>query len=139
MILHCYCLRKLYPFQLVRGTDVIKLNANLVTFFYTLRRGFINTFSVSSSSSFAFQSCKMDHFLRYVHCKYLNAWFECNDIVIFIYSHYPLDPKAKSSDTKSKTFSIRWFCIRIERVMTVYENYNVNLAFRNLQWSEWFF
>ena len=41
------------------------------------------------------------------HCKYLNARFECNDIVIFIYCHYPLDPNAKSSDTKGKTFSIR--------------------------------
>ena len=41
------------------------------------------------------------------HCKYLNARFECNDIVISIYSHYPLDPNAKSSDTKGKTFSIR--------------------------------
>ena len=26
--------------------------------------------------------------LKIVHCKYLNARFECNDIVIFIYSHY---------------------------------------------------
>ena len=42
-----------------------------------------------------------------IHFKYLNARFECNDIVIFIYSHYPLDPNAKSSDTKGKTFSIR--------------------------------
>ena len=38
-----------------------------------------------------------------VHCKYLNARFACNDIVIFIYSHYPLDLSAKSSDTKGKT------------------------------------
>ena len=67
---------------------------------------------------------------RLVHCKYLNAWFECNDIVISIYSHYPLDPNAKSSDTKGNTFSIRWFCIRIERVMTVYGNYDV-IAFRS--------
>ena len=29
-----------------------------------------------------------------------------------------------------KTFSIRWFCIRIERVMTVYWNYNV-IAFKS--------
>ena len=42
----------------------------------------------------------------YLHCKYCNAKFECNDIVIFIYSHYPLNPNAKSSDTKGKTFSI---------------------------------
>jgi hypothetical protein len=33
------------------------------------------------------------------HCKYLNAWFECNDIVISVYSHYHLDPNAKSSET----------------------------------------
>ena len=30
----------------------------------------------------------------------LNVRFECNDIVISVYSHYPLDPNAKSSDTK---------------------------------------
>ena len=42
-----------------------------------------------------------------IHCKYLNARFECNDIVIFIYSHYPLDPNAKLSDTKCFTLSIR--------------------------------
>ena len=45
------------------------------------------------------------------------------DIVIFIYSHYPLDPNAKLSDT-------RWFCIWIERVMTVNKNYNV-IAFKS--------
>ena len=64
-----------------------------------------------------------------IHCKYLNAWFECNDIVIPVYSHYPLDLNAKSFDTKGKTFSIRYFCIRIKRVMTVYENYDV-IAFK---------
>ena len=42
-----------------------------------------------------------------LHCKFLNARFECNDIVIFIYSHYPVDPNAKTSDTKGKIFSIR--------------------------------
>ena len=61
----------------------------------------------------------------YLHCKYLNARFGCNDIVISVYSHYPLDPNAKSSDTNGKAFSIRIFCIWIERVMTVYENYDV--------------
>ena len=30
-----------------------------------------------------------------------------DDIVIFIYSHYPLDPNAKLSDTKFSTLSIR--------------------------------
>ena len=55
--------------------------------------------------------------LSCIHCKYLNAWFECNDIVISVYSHYPLDLNAKSSDTKCVTLSIRWFRIRIERVM----------------------
>ena len=65
-----------------------------------------------------------------LHCKYLNAWSECNDIVISVYSHYPLDLNAKSSDTKGTTFSIRWFCIRIERVMSVYGNYDV-IAFRS--------
>ena len=43
----------------------------------------------------------------YLHCKYLNAIFECNDIIIFIYSQYPLDPNAKSSDTKCVTLSIK--------------------------------
>ena len=43
----------------------------------------------------------------YIHCKYLNARSECNDIVISVYSHYPLDPNAKSSDTKCVTLSIR--------------------------------
>ena len=52
------------------------------------------------------------------------------DIVIFIYSHYPLDPNAKLSDTKCFTLSIILFCIRIERVMTVYENYDV-IAFKS--------
>ena len=65
-----------------------------------------------------------------LHCKYLNARSECNDIVISVYGHYPLDPNAKSSDTKCITLSIRWFCIRIERVMTVYGNYDV-IAFRS--------
>ena len=43
------------------------------------------------------------------YCKFLNARFECKDIVIFIYSHYPLDPNAKSSDTKCVTFGIKYF------------------------------
>ena len=43
----------------------------------------------------------------YLHCKYLNARFECNDIVISVYSHYPFDQNAKTFDTKGKTFSIR--------------------------------
>ena len=42
-----------------------------------------------------------------LHCKYLNARFECNDIVISVYSHYPFDQNAKTFDTKGKTFSIR--------------------------------
>ena len=42
-----------------------------------------------------------------LHCKYLNARSECNDIVISVYSHYPLDPNAKSSDTNCVTLSIR--------------------------------
>ena len=70
------------------------------------------------------------NFSIWLHCKYLNARSECNDIVISVYSHYPLDPNAKSSDTKCVTLSIRWFCIRIERVMTVYGNYDV-IAFRS--------
>ena len=40
-------------------------------------------------------------------------------LIISVYSHCPLDPNAKSSDTKCGTLSIRWFCICIERVMTV--------------------
>ena len=65
-----------------------------------------------------------------VHCKYLNARFVCSDIVITVYSHYPFDQNAKTFDTKGKTFSIRWFCILIERVMTVYRNYDV-IAFKS--------
>ena len=65
-----------------------------------------------------------------VHCKYLNARFECNDIVISVYSHYPFDQNAKSSDTKCFTLSIKCFRILIERVMTVYGNYNV-IAFKS--------
>ena len=45
--------------------------------------------------------------LKYIHCKYLNARSECNDIVISVYSHYPLDPNAKSSDTKCVTLGFR--------------------------------
>ena len=33
-------------------------------------------------------------------------------------------------DTKGKTFNIKYFCIRIKRVMTVYENYDV-IAFKS--------
>ena len=42
-----------------------------------------------------------------MHCKYLNARFECNDIVISVYSHYPFHQNAKSSDTKCFTLSIK--------------------------------
>ena len=48
-------------------------------------------------------------------CKYLNARYECNDIIIFIYSHYPLDPNSKLFDNKCFTLSFRWFYIRIEK------------------------
>ena len=34
-----------------------------------------------------------------IHCKFLNARFECNEIVIFIYSHYHLDPNANTKCT----------------------------------------
>ena len=64
------------------------------------------------------------------HCKYLNARSACNHTVISVYSHYPFDPNAKSSDTKCVTLSIWLFCIQIERVMTVYRNYNV-IAFKS--------
>ena len=37
--------------------------------------------------------------LFWLHCKYLNARSECNDTVISVYSHYPLDLNAKSSET----------------------------------------
>ena len=49
------------------------------------------------------------HLIALTTCKFLNARFECNDIVIFIYSHYPLDPNAKSSDTKYFTLSIKYW------------------------------
>ena len=47
-----------------------------------------------------------------------------------MYSHYPFDQNAKSSDTKCFTLSIKCFCILIERVMTVYRNYDV-IAFKS--------
>ena len=44
--------------------------------------------------------------LPLTHCKYLNARFECNDIVISVYScHYPFDKNAKTFDTKGRTVS----------------------------------
>ena len=58
--------------------------------------------------------------LTSVHCKFLNARFERNDTVIFIYSHYPYDQNPKTFDTKVNTFSIRWFCILIKRVIILY-------------------
>ena len=60
-----------------------------------------------------------------IHCKFLSARFECNDIVIFIYRHYPLDQNAKVIDAKGKTFNIKCFCILIQGVykMPVYDNY----------------
>ena len=68
--------------------------------------------------------------ILYIHCKFLNARFECNDIVIFIYSHYPLDLNGKSFDTNqiflhwdqegNKNYDVIAFksCIQI---FTVYE------------------
>ena len=50
---------------------------------------------------------KGDKICYTVHCKYLNSKSECNDMVISVYSHYPLNPNAKSSDTKCATLSIR--------------------------------
>ena len=41
-----------------------------------------------------------------VHCKYLNARFEFNAIVISVYSHYLFNQSAKTFDTKGKAFSI---------------------------------
>ena len=55
-----------------------------------------------------------------MHREILNARLECNDIVIFIYGHYPLDPNAKSSDTICVNLSIKYFWIRIKRLITVY-------------------
>ena len=40
-------------------------------------------------------------------CKYLNVRFECNDIVISVYSYYPFNQNAKTFDAKGKTSSIR--------------------------------
>ena len=62
----------------------------------------------------------VDPFFLFMHCKYLNAWFECNDIVIFVYSHYPLDPNAKSSDTKGNTDI---------QIFTVCANRNIQVLF----------
>ena len=51
-------------------------------------------------------------FLTVLYCKCLNARFECNAIIFFVYSHYPFNQNAKSSDTKC-------FYIRIKRVMKI--------------------
>ena len=79
----------------------------------------------------------------FLYCRHLsprkvwhtvNFWMQDLDAMALYfshtYSHCTLDPNAKSSDTNGKTFSIRWFCIQIERVMTVYENYDV-IAFKS--------
>ena len=42
-----------------------------------------------------------------IHCKYLIARSECNDIVIFIYSHYPFNPNVKLSYTECFTLKPR--------------------------------
>ena len=71
----------------------------------------------------------------YLLCKYLNAKFECNGIVISVYSHYPYNQNAKSSDTKCFTLCIKCFCIRIKSWLYVKIKMSLhsNLAFRNLQ------
>ena len=56
-----------------------------------------------------------------MHCKYLNARSECNDIVISVYSHYPLDLNAKSSDTKCVTLSDLAFRYLQSRVPNCYK------------------
>ena len=73
---------------------------------------------------------------EYTDCRHLNARFEGNDILIFIYSHYPFDQNAKSSDTEYFTLSIKCFCILIpsdslytEITMSLHSNH----AFRYLQ------
>ena len=40
------------------------------------------------------------------------------------------DLNAMTFDIKGNTFSIRWFCILNERIMTVYENYDA-IAFKS--------
>ena len=79
---------------------------------------------VKDSSYFLPRSGRKESNVPKLRCKYLNAWFECNDIVISIYSILRI------LNLKGNTFSIRWFCIRIKRVMTVYGNYDV-IAFRS--------
>ena len=102
---------------------------------YSLLRSVGSTINLGGHSDVKYHT-----WIFYIHCKYLNARSECNDIVISVNSHYPLDSNAKSFVTKGVTLSFRWFCIRIERVMTVYRNYDViafNLAFRYLQCSRY--
>ena len=48
-------------------------------------------------------ACLMISCPTYIYCKCLNARFECYNIVIFIYSHYPRDLNAKLADTKCFT------------------------------------
>ena len=56
----------------------------------------------------------------YVHCKFLNARFESNDIVIFIYSHYHLDLNAKSSDTKCLTLNENYNVIALKSCIEIF-------------------
>ena len=45
----------------------------------------IRGFVVSTFSSFKTSKMRLEFIKNYcTHCKYLNAWFECNDIVIFV-------------------------------------------------------
>ena len=53
------------------------------------------------------ESCHLFPVIIFEHSKYLNAGFECNDIVISVNSRYPFDQNSKSSDIKCFTLSIR--------------------------------
>ena len=45
-------------------------------------------------------------FVAYLHYKYLNARFECTDIIfsIYMYSHYPFDQNANTFDAEDFAF-----------------------------------
>ena len=61
------------------------------------RHIFIRLTSIVQHSKVQGLAAIQSYHMYNVHCKFLNARFECNSIVIFIYSHYPLDLNARSS------------------------------------------
>ena len=131
--MHTFCryIWHLITLLLFRLEALKSSNEDLDEFMSSREQGFINRYNLISRTSgntrgfqvrqlifcqIVVKYSKVDcYFTVNIWMQDMNARFECNDIVIFIYSHYLLDPIAKLSDTKCFNLSIRWFCIRIER------------------------